>query len=177
MTKKTEPTFYSYVVDHDLGFAPNPENGMCTLVHCLFKGHYRKRRNIVELAKVGDWILGSGGKGRDTAGNGKIIYLMRVDEKPSFAEYMADPRFAGRRDHADFNQGNQFALISHHYFYFGRNAIDVAQLPKAIPKKTLFKTGQGFRRDLPEPMLLRLIEWFEDNYPPGMHGQPCGPKV
>jgi hypothetical protein len=43
-------TLFSYVVDHDLGFAPNPASGYCTLVHCKFEGK-SGRRNIVELAK------------------------------------------------------------------------------------------------------------------------------
>ena len=51
---------YSYVVDHDYGHNPNPYGGICTLVHCKCGGEIHKR-NIVEMAEVGDWILGSGG--------------------------------------------------------------------------------------------------------------------
>ena len=40
-----------------------------------------KKRNIVELAKVGDWIAGTGGVDLvKSAGHGKLIYAMRVDE-------------------------------------------------------------------------------------------------
>jgi len=90
-------TLYSYVVDHDLGFAPNPASGYCTLVHCKFGGH-SGRRNIVEQADVGDWIVGTGGTSKDSAGHGKLIYLMRVDEKLPFQRFLADARFRGRRD-------------------------------------------------------------------------------
>jgi hypothetical protein len=85
---------FSYVVDHDLGFAPNPYLGYCTLVHCKFSDA-EGRRNIVELAEIGDWILGTDGSNRQSAGNGKLIYLMRVDEKPTFEEFLADRRFHG----------------------------------------------------------------------------------
>lgn len=68
---------FSYVVDHDNGFAPNPYYGVCTLAHCKFgrKGY----KNAVELAKVGDWVVGTGGKGKKSAGHGKLIYAMRKD--------------------------------------------------------------------------------------------------
>ena len=73
---------YSYVIDHDYGRNPNPYGGFCTLVHCKCAGENGKQRNIVEMAKKGDWILGSGGMSSDTTGkNDCIIYLMRVTEK------------------------------------------------------------------------------------------------
>ena len=50
---------FSYVVDRDLGFAPNPYGGFCTLAHCKFSISGKKK--IVELAKIGDWIAGTGG--------------------------------------------------------------------------------------------------------------------
>jgi hypothetical protein len=78
---------FSYVVDHDLGYAPDPFGGYCSLVQCKFS-KTGKRKNIVELAEVSDWILGTGGKGPNTAGNGRIIYIMRVDEKLTLSEHM-----------------------------------------------------------------------------------------
>ena len=86
---------YSYVVDHDHGRSPNPESGFCTLVHCMHKKKGGKD-NIVEKAQVGDWIMGTGGLSKDSAGHGKIIYLMRVDEKIPFKDFLVDPRFNGR---------------------------------------------------------------------------------
>lgn len=165
---------FSYIVDHDYGYAPNPYNGFCTLVHCKFKSISNKRRNIVELANVGDWILGSGGKNSASAGNNKIIYLMRVDEKLDFDSYLKDSRFHDREDCIDNGDGNQFALISEHYFYFGKNAIDKNKLPLSIPLDKLFKTNQGFRSDFPIAKIDILIKWFECNYKIGMHGNPCG---
>jgi hypothetical protein len=163
---------YSYVVDHDHGYAPNPYNGICTLVHCKFRNS-SGRRNIVALANVGDWVLGSGGSSSESSGNGTILYLMRIDEKLPFDEFIADPRFTGREDHADWGHGNQFALVSRHFFYFGKNAISVHELPKTIPITRLTKKGPGFRKDLPEQALLKIIQWFEKTFEIGMHGEPC----
>lgn len=168
-------TLFSYVVDHDLGFAPNPYSGYCTLVHCKFSGG-SGRRNIVESAKVGDWVLGAGGQNKQSAGNGKLIYLMRVDETPPFNAFLADARFQGREDCKDFEHGNEFALISRHFFYFGRNAVDIAVLPPDLANG-LFKKGAGFRRDYPPDRLERLAKWFDRNYQIGMHGDPCGSAI
>jgi len=164
---------YSYVVDHDHGFAPNPFGKYCTLVHCKFaKGG---KRNVVEKANVGDWIMGTGGESSDSAGNGRIIYLMRVDEKLLFDHYMRDTRFAGRLDHCDEGQGNEFALVSQHYFYFGRNAIEISDLPARLKGTPLEKRGPGFRSDLPEALVNELVSWFDRKFEVGMHGDPCSP--
>ncbi|WP_148714734.1 hypothetical protein [Chitinolyticbacter meiyuanensis] len=165
---------FSYVVDHDNGFAPNPSNGVCTLVHCKFGGE-KGRRNIVEFAQVGDWILGSGGGSAQSAGNRKIIYLMRVDEKLHFHEFLEDSRFSGRIDHIDLCSGNLFALVSHHFFYFGRSAIEGATLPATFSPNRLFKRYSGFRSDLPPILVESLTNWFEENFKLGKHGEPCSP--
>lgn len=167
-----EPALFSYVVDHDLGFAPNPHDRYCTLVHCKFGGK-TGRRNIVELARRGDWIIGTGGKGEHSAGHGRIIYLMQLDEKPTFAKYLSDDRFQGRSDCKDYGQGNQFALLSRHFFYFGRNALPVSDLPAELAKD-IAKQGPGFRRDYSPQRLIDLVAWFRKNYRYGVHGSPCG---
>lgn len=164
------------MVDHDHGYAPNPYGGICTLVHSKF-GDENGKRNIVELAEVGDWILGSGGMGRKSAGNDKIIYFMRVDEKLDFDRYLQDLRFLRREDHVDWGHGNKFALISHRYFYFGKNAISASNLPRTIPLQRLFTKGPNFRRDFPISSLIRLVEWFERTYEVGMHGDPYTAKA
>ena len=169
------PTLFSYVVDHDLGFAPNPYAGYCTLVHCKFGGS-TGRRNIVELAELGDWVVGTGGRSKDSAGHGKMIYLMRVDEKLPFRKFLSDRRFQGRSDCEDFGGGNQFALISRRYFYFGKNALPISSLPKRLAAN-LTKRGAGFRSDYPIEMVRELGKWFRKNYEIGMHGDPAPLKM
>lgn len=170
------PTLYSYVVDHDHGYAPNPEQGLCSLVHCKFGG-YSGRRNVVEKADVGDWILGSGGVSRSSAGNGRIIYLMRVDRKIPFAEYLASPEFHGRVDCHDNGSQNVFALLSDHFFYFGGNALDRSNLPSILAQAALFKKGPGFRADLPQSQVRLLTQWFERTFKIGVHGEPCDGRI
>ena len=118
------PKLFSYVVDHDCGYAPYPFGGFCTLAKCKYgtiKTKHGTRRNIVELADEGDWIAGTGGVVLDkSAGHGKLIYAMRVDEKISLREYCQGNR--GNRIDAEYDVAveGRFALISFHYFYFGR---------------------------------------------------------
>src|SRR5688500_18551346 len=80
------PKLFSYVVDHDLGFAPNPFGGFCTLAKCKYSSDFKW--NIVELAEQGDWVAGTGGADlTKSAGHGKFVYAMRVDEIVPLDEY------------------------------------------------------------------------------------------
>lgn len=167
-----QPKLFSYVVGHDHGFAPNPVGQFCTLVHCKFSRN--GKRNVVETAESGDWILGMGGQSSHSSGNGTIVYIMRVDEKLPFSRYMRDRRFAGRLDHCDTGKGNKFALISKHFFYFGRKAMAINSLPEHL-RSGLEKRGPGFRSDLPSELIKQLIESFENKFETGMHGYPCSP--
>ncbi len=77
--------FFSYIVDRDFGFAPNPFFGYCTLADC--KPRTRKS------AQIGDVIFGLAGAKYRKANTKKIIYAMQVTEILSFNEYFNDPRF------------------------------------------------------------------------------------
>jgi hypothetical protein len=165
---------FSYVVDHDHGFAPNPSGGFCTLCKCKYgsKGH----KNIVELAEVGDWLVGTGGvKKRVSAGHGKIIYAMRVDETLTLADYYKDRRFMGRIDAKPDKVTLKwhYALVSRHFFYFGKNAIDI---PKKYLDYPLEKRGPGFRsKSFDEEFIEDFIGWLDATYRSGVHGPPCDP--
>lgn len=76
-------TVFTYVIEHDLGFAPNPFHGVCTLACC--KPKIRKK------ADVGDYILGMGAAKPKLQGH--VTYWMRVDEILTFDDYWDDPRF------------------------------------------------------------------------------------
>lgn len=80
-------TIFSYIIEHDLGFAPNPFHGFCTLACC--KPIFRK------LAEIGDYVLGTGAV--EPKLRGYITYWMRVDEILTFDEYWADPRFRRKK--------------------------------------------------------------------------------
>ena len=167
-------TLFSYVVEHDTGLAPNPNDGFCTLVYCKFRNPKVRTRNIVELAKEGDWIVGTGGKSKKSSGHGTIIYIMRVDEKLSFAEYLR--RFPDRarpvpllsKDHG------KFALISHTFLYFGDEKVSVGKVPGGNLVH-LEKRGPAFRNKFPETFIRQLADWVHKQHPRGKIGDPCAP--
>lgn len=78
---------FSYVVEHDLGFAPNPFFGTCSLAAC--------KPQIRRTAAAGDIIMGTGAALPQLAGH--LIYWMRVSAVTDFNGYWADPRFRAKR--------------------------------------------------------------------------------
>lgn len=76
---------YSYIVNHDTGFAPNPFYGNCTLANCKPK--------IRKTAQIGDLIFGLSCKAK---GN-QLIYAMKIKEKLCFKEFYEDIRFTEKR--------------------------------------------------------------------------------
>jgi len=178
-------TLYSYVVDHDNGFAPNPYYGVCTLAHCKYARGDRK--NVVELAKVGDWVVGTGGNSRKTAGNGKLVYAMRVDERMTLKQYYADPRFEKKKPNDGSYQRRKgdnlptakhltkrFVLISKYYFYFGEKALKIPKRFRIHPVHPLEKKGPGFRSKFSDKFVRSFTRWLQRNYRLRMLGKPHG---
>ncbi|MDT2022302.1 hypothetical protein [Methylocella sp. CPCC 101449] len=81
----------TYRLDHDLGFAPNPFFGWCTLACCM--------PQIRKYANLGDIIVGIAGSGKRGLGryHPRVIYWMRVDETLTFDQYWHDDRFVNKR--------------------------------------------------------------------------------
>lgn len=74
---------HSYVVEHDVGFAPNPFWGFITLANCKPK--------IRKYSKVGDVIIGTGSK--NYRKQNFLVYWMRVKKIITFDEYWSDPKY------------------------------------------------------------------------------------
>jgi hypothetical protein len=168
---------FSYVVDHDNGREPNPYFDICTLCRCKYsrkaeESNGRKgQKNIVESAKAGDWIIGTGGSSKRSVGHGKLIYAMQVDEKITREKFYEDKRFAKKmpeRPSNDFQRHQQFALVSMHFYYFGSNAIEIPEHLRGLEKK-----GPGFRYVNSEDFL-PFLEWLRKKHKPGKHGEPRG---
>ncbi|WP_145618984.1 Nmad2 family putative nucleotide modification protein [Nitrospirillum bahiense] len=74
---------HTYVIEHDLGFAPNPFFGACTLACC--------KADIRKYAKVGDFVIGTGSV--KVGRQGYLTYWMHVEEIITFDQFWNDPRF------------------------------------------------------------------------------------
>jgi hypothetical protein len=174
------PKLFSYVVDHDQGYAPNPEGGFCTLAKCKYGTVKSKngsiRRNIVELTEEGDWIAGTGGADiQKTAGHGKLIFAMRVDEKIPLEEYCQGNEGSRIDASHDIPEKDRLALMSYHFFYFGQNAIDVSEIPRKHLDHPFEKTGPGHRCDFTEEFVEDFARWLKATFKVGVHGPPCRP--
>jgi len=170
---------FSYVVEHDEGREPNPYSGSCTLCRCKFSEKaestqgQRGRKNIVELAEEGDWIIGTGGLSPRSIGrHGTLIYAMRVDQKLTRWDFFKQyPNKNSERPRGEFQKNMQFALVSHHFYYFGANAIDIPTQFAHFEKR-----GPGFRyvKDQAEfKLFLQHLKQFKR----GKQGEPCSPKL
>jgi Nucleotide modification associated domain 2 len=170
---ETRPTLYSYVVDHDTGYAPNPYFGLCTLCRCKFRKFPNGRKDIVELAEEGDWVIGTGGASKRSAGHGKLVSAMHVDKKHTRWEYFTDRRSETKKplqtgtyeqtrgDNecpcTDFEKHEQFVLVSWHFYYFGANAL-------VIPARfNLAKKGPGFRSHFDPADICQFLKWLENS--------------
>ncbi|MBZ5555582.1 MAG: hypothetical protein LAO21_22985 [Acidobacteriia bacterium] len=169
-------TLYSYVVEHDRGDAPYPFGGYCTLVNCKYRKKGAKRKNVIELAEEDDWVVGTGGVNlRKSAGHKRLVYAMRVDKKMSLRQYSAARRFRGRKDnhHSRSEIVGRYALISKHFYYFGRSA---PKLPKKFRDYPLEKKGPAFRNDFSQEFIESFMSWLKQTYRMGIHGKPCMPN-
>ena len=82
-----EMDLFAYTVADDIGFAPNPFHGCCTLATC--------KPILRHAANLGDWVVGIGSITKHQGG--KLVYAMRVQEKLSFDKYWNSSRFRKKR--------------------------------------------------------------------------------
>lgn len=83
----THMRIISYVVRYDVGFAPNPFHGVCTLATC--------RPDIRRRAAIGDWLVGTASAQKQRGGH--LVYAMEVTDALTFEEYWSDSRYAHKR--------------------------------------------------------------------------------
>lgn len=78
---------YLYAISHDLGFAPNPFGGLCTLACC--------KPSIRQGARHGDWIVGLTGTRLPPAM--RCVYAMVVTGDMTFDAYWDYADYGTRR--------------------------------------------------------------------------------
>ncbi|MBU6399086.1 MAG: hypothetical protein KGS61_02100 [Verrucomicrobia bacterium] len=186
-TNSAAPLLFSYVVDHDLGYAPNPFYRSCILSHCKFDKSGR-RSNLIESARKGDWIVGTGGKSNRTAPHGKIIFAMQVEEKPAIGNLFSDERFARQVRKAGYRHvahvpngthGKWFLVAFKHFYYFGRDAIDIPSRFRCWhqagwPTQRLEKLGPRYKRNFSPEFIQSFVHWIKRRKP-GRRGRlPVG---
>ena len=193
------PKLYSYVVDRDYGFAPNPFHGFCTLATC--------KPVIRRVAQVGDCIVGTGSAYGDRTGH--IVFAMRVSETMTFQEYWEDPRFRAKRPnlrgslkqafgdniyHTDQETGLCLQEDSHHCHEDGtpnpENIVNDTKTDRVLvgeeftywggagPQIPEFdgvgicKKGPGHRSNFPDHVVSAFVEWWDSLRERWFSGRP-----
>jgi hypothetical protein len=180
---------YMYVVDRDLGFAPNPFHGYCTLATC--------KPGIRSKATIGDWVIGMGGK--NLCATGRCVFAMKITDKIDFQEYWTNRRYVSKRpvrngsnvrlvgdniyhrESGEWHQADSHhsksdgspnpinvrndtksdkVLISDHFFYFGK---DAPMVPADLLEAAGFKNRIGHRR-FDDDASKRLIAWISATF-------------
>lgn len=163
----------AYIVDHDLGFAPNPFYGACTLATC--------KPQIRESAALGDWIVGIGSKALKC--RGRLIFAMCVSEKLTFDQYWLDNRYQEKKPfftgslkqaqgdniyhrdssgswiqeksrhshsdpvmakkHLDRDTKSEYVLIGDQFVYYGGEAIEIPPHLRCADRRHLSLNSEG----------------------------------
>ena len=193
---------YSYVVRYDVGFAPNPFHGWCTLATCMLR--------IRAKANVGDWIIGTGSAEHHRAGY--LVYAMRVDEVLSFDEYWADQRFVRKRpslrssikmaygdniyhrdvegkwlqensrhsthdgtpnpDHIARDTKVDRVLISQQFVYYGGRGPAIPKHLRSDYQIDLVPRGRSYRVNYPPELRAAALRWITSELGEGYQGDP-----
>lgn len=182
---------YSYIVSKDLGLAPNPFWGYCTVALCT-------PNHMGIKAEFGDWIVGFSPASQ---GN-QVVYAMQVSEILSFDEYYNDRRFAKKKpdlkgswkeicgDNLYYKdpQGNwtqhrtffhrepeviekdlrhPFVFVAEKYYYFGDKAVSAP-----VDYQNLVWKRQGCKCQHDPLIVESFLNWLKTNFVLGVHGTP-----
>lgn len=180
----SKTTLFTYRLRYDDGAAPNPFGGVCSLVIC--KPRIRLRAQEGDwIAGTGAVSSGLPGASHRLVYAMKVTRKMLMEEYDthtrrnlpvkvpdirnedprrwvgdSIYDFSTTPPRIRRGVHdensRDTDLGGQYALLSSHFFYFGRNAIP---LPEDL--RRIVKEGQGERSKGNAPHVARFIDWIE----------------
>ena len=193
---------FTYVVEHDYGFAPNPFHGVCTLATC--------KPPIRRDAKINDYVVGTGCAKKKR--RGYLVYFMQVDETSDYDTYWKDPRFRVKRPllrgskmqafgdniyHRDGPRGEWLQENSFHSLPDGPNPINVRHDTKTtdrvlIGKRFAYRGGigpqiptryrnyngcdvcarRGYKCRFPPKPVEEFIDWLDSLDAQGLLGRP-----
>lgn len=196
---------FRYKLDHDYGLAPNPFGGIMTLAVCKGDIRRNKNLEIGDwiigtgskkLKLLNHLIYAMKVEGKMTFDeywnnpdfkfkkpvlNGSLVQMYGDNiyhTDPKTGEIIQEPCAHSKKDnsvnedHLKRDWKGQFVLYSKHFYYFG----DKCPL---IPKELRFiccpYRNYSFK-DVNDDFVIEFINWLEDNYTIGIHGDPINWK-
>lgn len=194
---------FSYKVRYDIGFAPNPFHGVCTLATC--------KPDIRRLAMPDDWVVGVGAASNKRTG--QLVYAMKVEEKLTFDEYWSDSRFlkkkvdprgslkyrygdnvyhqdpegawiqvdsrhslesgAPNEEHVARDTGSNAVLISSHFTYWGANGPEIPPALRDWNGVDLAEPGRGYTYLAYDAEMINRAVSWIDSLPNGYQSEPA----
>ena len=148
MSNSTKLTLRSYKMTHDNGFAPNISGDILSIATC--------KPQIRRVCEIGEWIAGFSSQKLDNSqvGQEKLIYLAKVSERISFAEFW--DRFTQKRPDKDKNGDNiykpkgdgEYEQISNPHHDKSQKAKDLS-VDNVLLCDEFYYFGKGNGLDLP----------------------------
>ncbi len=194
-------SLFSYVVRYDVGFAPNPFFGVCSLATC--------KQDVRRVAQVNDWIVGTGSRRNGKAGN--LVYAMRISEIVNFQQYWDDQRFSAKRPNLRGSRMQQFGdniyhrdphrvwiqensrhskddgsveerhllrdtkservLLGDEFYYFGGDGPVIPEWLRTDYGFDVVHAGPAYRSKFTSEHLLATVQWVQ-SHEPGLNGRP-----
>lgn len=194
-------TLFSYIVRYDVGFAPNPFHGACSLATC--------KQDIRRVAQLDDWVVGTGSRTNGKAGD--LVFAMRISEIMDFDAYWQDPRFIAKRPNLRGSRMQQFGdniyhrgsdgewiqensrhskddgspearhmvrdtkservLLGDEFVYFGGNGPAIAASLRNDYGFDLVHDRPAYRRNFTDEQVAATVEWVR-SLEPGVQGRP-----
>ena len=184
------PDLFSYIVETDSGFCPNPNGGTCTLACCKPRIRYN--------ARIGDWIIGT----TFAPKRAMLVYAMKVTRALTYDLYWNYPEYEGKKPNKNnvrgdniykYGEAGEFlqlpnqshsdkhfktdtnvnrVLISNEFYYFGKEAPDIPEQYRSI-----VHSGQGHSQIKPTSKNSMAVSvfliWLRDNFKQGILGEPA----
>jgi hypothetical protein len=205
MLKTNTMAYFSYKIEHDYGLAPNPFGSYCTLAVCkptirdnknLSLGDWIIGTGSVKLQRLHHLIFAMKVDEKITFNeywddprfqykkpviNGSLVQIYgdnfyhRIDNgkkwiQENSAHSLKDGTPNGK--HVKIDTSGQFVLISKTFYYFG----DKSQL---IPERywEICSEGRNMKGpSIPINVAQNFIEWLQQNFTTGVHGDPINWK-
>ncbi len=151
---------YVYRMDHDIGFAPNVEYGICSLSGC-------KKNTVEKWAKKGGWVIGIGGN--KTGKPDKLIYAMQVEDNLTYDKFRK--KYPRKSEYLLPEHAGSNVLVSRTFYYFGDNAID---LPRHLEHIIFDRHGC---KGVSDEDIDKLQKYLSSNFNQAKLGNPNNPQV
>lgn len=197
--------YFSYKIEHDFGLAPNPFGAFCTLAVCKPKIRNNKHLKIGDwILGTGSKALGNlqhliyaiqveekltfdqywtddRFQYKKPVINGSLVQMYGDNfyhKDPKTGEWIQENSAHSlkgglpNQKHIDTDTGGEYVLISKTFYYFGDESF---QIKEEFLK--ICSNGRGMKRSaIPNEVAEKFIEWLQDEFTIGIHGNPINWK-